>query len=110
LLSSQIAATWLALIADRSDLACSHRRSTWLALIADRSDGNFKRLGYRLALKWPYGDDWGWVIGNFKKVCTSGHYKGHFVMRWEDGEETYWPKEPRTTYGPDRKWVLLKHK
>jgi hypothetical protein len=76
----------------------------------DQSLSNFKRLGYRLALKWPYGDDWGWVIGNFKQVCTSGHYKGHFVMRWEDGEETYWPKEPRTTYGPDRKWVLLKHK
>ena len=73
---------------------------------SDFSLRNLKKLRVRLAIKWPYGDDWGWVIGNFKKMSTSGKHKNAFVIRGDDGVQTYWPKEPNCEYGADRKWVL----
>ena len=75
----------------------------------DQPVTNLQRRGYKLGLKWPYGHQFGWVIGNFKKIQTSGQYTGYYVIRWQDGDETYWPKEPRAEYGPQRKWVLIKH-
>ena len=62
----------------------------------------------KLAIKWPYGDEWGWVIGTFKRMSTNAKYKHAFVITWEDGEQSYWPKEPTAQYGTNKKWVLIR--
>ena len=62
----------------------------------------------RLTIKWPYGDEWGWVIGNFKKMSANDNYKNAFVIRWDDGDESYWPKGPTSEYGPAKNWALIR--
>ena len=69
---------------------------------------DLKRRSLKLASKWAYGDKWGWAIGTFKKMSTVSAFRNHFVIKWEDGMETYWPKSPNSEYGSDQKWVLIR--
>ena len=73
----------------------------------DFSVKNLKRLRVRIALKWPYGTEWGWEIGTFQRLQQKGRWRNHFVMRWEDGKESYLPKPARAEYGRTKQWVLL---
>ena len=41
-------------------------------------------------------------------MSTVSAFKGHFVVKWEDGDETYWPKSPNSEYGADKKRVLIR--
>ena len=68
---------------------------------------NITRQKFKLAIKWPYGEYWGWVIGTVRKLRKGQQYKNHFEVRWEDGIVTYWPKEPNSEYGTNKKWVLV---
>lgn len=68
---------------------------------------NLRALGMWVALKWPYGDEFGWEIGEFVRVIDKGKYKGCYEIHFEDDIEYFWPKEPNSEYGPSRKWVLL---
>ena len=68
---------------------------------------NLKHLNLQLAVKWPFGDKFGWEIGRFKKLASSGPHRNSFVIKFEDNLEVYWPREPNTEYGSNKKWVLI---
>ena len=54
-------------------------------------------------MKWPYGDTVGWDIGKIKQLITrAGPNKGRYEIRFEDGIEYFWPKEPTSQYGLER--------
>lgn len=75
---------------------------------SDFSIKNLKTLGVRVAMKWPYGDTVGWDIGKIKQLITrAGPNKGRYEIRFEDGIEYFWPKEPTSQYGRQKKWVLI---
>ena len=71
------------------------------------SVASLKALKLKIALKWPFGDKFGWEIGKIIKLVThTGQHKGSFVIRFEDGIEWYWPKLRDSQYGRTKDWVL----
>jgi hypothetical protein len=72
------------------------------------SVASLKTFKLKIALKWPFGDEFGWEIGKIIKLVTrAGRHKGSFVIRFEDGIEYYWPKLPNSQYGGTKDWVLI---
>ena len=50
------------------------------------SVASLKTFKLKIALKWPFGDEFGWEIGKIIKLVTrAGQHKGSFVIRFEDG-------------------------
>jgi len=72
------------------------------------SVASLKAFKLKIALKWPFGDEFGWEIGKIIKLVThAGRHKGSFVIRFEDGIEWYWPKLRDFQYGGTKAWVLI---
>ena len=64
----------------------------------------------KIALKRPFGDCVGWEISKVIQFVTrAGINKGRWLIKFEDGVEYYWPKEPSSEYGRNKKWVLLQN-
>ena len=48
-----------------------------------------KACGIWLALRWPFGDEFGWESGNFMKYDTKGAHRDQYTVRFDDGQEAW---------------------
>lgn len=70
---------------------------------------NLRSRGIRLGLRWPFGDEVGWELGDFTKYDSQGTHKGEFTVRFEDGQVVWFPVPPLAEYGctADKRWCLF---
>ena len=68
-----------------------------------------KARGIRLALRWPFGDEIGWELGNFTKYDTKGAHRDKYTVQFDDGQEVWFPVPPLAEYGctVDKRWCLF---